>query len=219
MKNRKTINIVAAATTMAAWYGLFLFFHPCPPPMDCRPHEATGEVLAGEAVKLLEPGARLIVIARDPGPFQVPASIAQLNAFLHALKRSGTQVAASRTFQVDPLRPVGVPAGEFFDLIRNGRDNDVIVSFLGPPVFSRDQLKKLGNKRPRILAVCSGGMQAQVDLRSIFEQKLLVVAIVSREDAPARARPGSKRSAFEQMFRLITPDNLFDLQETVVVRN
>lgn len=107
MKNRKTINIVAAATTMAAWYGLFLFFHPCPPPMDCRPHEATGEVLAGEAVKLLEPGARLIVIARDPGPFQVPASIAQLNAFFARPEKVGNAGRGKPDLPGRPAPPGG----------------------------------------------------------------------------------------------------------------
>jgi hypothetical protein len=111
-----------------------------------------------------------------------------------------------------------VPPGEFFDLLRQGRDNDVIVSFLGPPTLDADQLARLGPKRPRILAVCSGAMPVQVDLRGIFEQKLLALAVVSRPEAPAKAAANGTQSAFEQLFRVITPSNLSELPQSALAR-
>jgi len=122
---------------MELW--LYLFFHPRPHGIDRRPHEAVGEVLASEAVSRMEPGARIIVLARDSEPFQVPAAQAQLDGLLRALKKSGKSVSAIRAFKVDPLRVVGVPPGDFFELLRQSRDNDVFVSFLGPPVLGTDQ--------------------------------------------------------------------------------
>jgi hypothetical protein len=208
---RNVVNVVAAATIVAAWSCLYQFFHPHPPAIDRRPHVVVGEVLAGEALKRLTPDSRLIVIARAPQPFQVPASAAQLEGFLRAIARAKRTVAVTRTLQVDPLRVVNVPPGEFFDLIRGARGNDVIVSFLGPPVLSREQVAKLGSQRPHILAVCSGAMPTQVNLRQIFDQKLLAVAVVSRDGAPAHADAGSPQAAFEQMFRLITHDTVSEL--------
>jgi hypothetical protein len=218
MQDSRTINAVAAATTAAAWVSLYLFLHPRPPGIDRRPHEALGEILASEAVKLMEPGARLIVLVRDAHSFEVPAAEAQWEGFQRGLLQTGTKVSVPRSFKVDPLRLAGVPPGEFFDLLRQGRDNDVIVSFLGPPALDPDQLAKLGPKRSRVLAVCSGAMPAQVDLKGIFEQKLLAAAVVSRPDAPAKAGPGGAQSAFEQMFRLITPTNLSDLPRAALAR-
>ena len=217
MKNRNSISAVAAAITVAAWYGLYLFLHPHLPALDRRPHEAAGEVLAAEAVRFLGPGARLIVFARDPAPFPVPACAAQLDGFLRALKKSGKSVAATRRFKLDPLRVAAVPPGEFLDQMRFGKDDDVIVSFLGPPALDGPQLAKLGNKRSPVLAVCSGALPTHVDLKRLFDQKLLVAAIISRSDMPAAA--GGPRSAFDRMFQLITPANLQDLPPAALAGN
>jgi hypothetical protein len=211
MATRKMVNVLAVATMVAAWGCLLLLLHPRPPRIDRRPHEALGEVLAAETERLLEPGARLIVLARDPEVFQVPAAAAQLESFQRALRKAGIRITTLRGFKVDPLRVTGVPAADFFELLQKCREDDVIVSFLGPPVLGEDRLTRLGAKRARILAVCSGAMPAQVDLQKLFQQKLLTAAIVSRPEAPARAAPGSKQSAFDEMFKLITPANVAGL--------
>lgn len=211
MKKSKLINWVTGAVivAMAAWLGLFLF--PTPPGIDARPHRGLGEVMAGEAVKLAEAGGRIIVITRDMGSFKLPATEAQLASCLSFLKAAGKTPAAIRTIKVDPLRVVGVPPGEFFEILRQGKENDVIVSFLGPPMLDAGQIAKLGPKRPRVVALCAGTMPARVDLKRVFEQQLLHTAIVSRPDAPAQAVAGNTSSAFEQMFKVITPGNMAEL--------
>lgn len=219
MANRKVINAVAGVTTMAALVWLYAFFHPRPPPIDSALHQMVGEVLAADAIKQLEPGARLIVIARDKEPFQVPAAAAQLDGFVGALKKSGKTVAAMRLLKLDPLRVVSVPPGDFYDLMRQARSNDVIVSFLGPPLLNDDQVAKLGTKRPRVLALCSGAMPVQVDLKKIFDRKLLLSAVVSRPDAPAKAATDNAQAAFAQMFKVITQANLSELPPVAVARN
>jgi hypothetical protein len=211
MGNRKSVNWLAGAVMVAAAAGLYLFLFPTPPAIDARPHVGVGQTLAGEALKLLEGNARLIVITRDLESFKVPATEAQSRGFLGAIKRAGKAPAVIRSIKVDPLRVVEVPPGEFFDLLRQSKEDDVIVSFLGPPALSDDQVAKLGAKRPRILALCSGALPARVDLKKVFAQQLLLVAIVSRPDAPAQAGPGDARSAFEQMYKVITPGNLAEL--------
>jgi hypothetical protein len=211
MNNSKAVNAVAVVITLAAWSGLYLFLHPQPPALDRRPHEGVGEVLAAEAMKVLEPGARIVVIARDPLPFEVPASTAQLDSFLRALKRAGQSVANIHRIQLDPLRRMAVPPGDFFELMRRGGEHDVFVSLLGPPVLEGPQLAKLGNKRPRVLALCAGTIPEQVDLQALFAQRRLTAAVITRRDAPARSTADSPQAAFEQMFTLIMIANLADL--------
>jgi len=46
---------------------------------------------------------------------------------------------------------------------------------------------------------------------------LLSAAVVSRPDAPARA--SNSQSAFEQMFKVITPANMSELPAVAVARN
>lgn len=211
MKNSKALNAVTVILTAAAWGGLYLWHQPHPPAPDLAPHRGLGEVLAAEALRVLEPGARLVVIARDPSPFQVPASAAQLDSFLDAIRHAGKRVAFTNQIKLDPLRRMAVPPGDFFELLRRGGENDVIVSLLGPPVLEQPQLAKLGNKRPRVLALCAGTTPEQVSLARLFEQRLLTAAVIDRADAPARSTERSARPAFEQMFKLITTANLSEL--------
>jgi len=211
MVNRKSVNWAAGAVILAAAGWLYLFLFPTPPAIDARPHEGLGEVMAAEALKLMEPAARLIVITRDQESFILPAMSAQLEGFLKVVKAAGKTPHAIRAIKVDPLRVVSVPPGDFYDMLRQGKDNDVIVSFLGPPTLNADQLAKLGTKRSRVVALCSGAMPARVDLKQAFEQKLLHTAIVSRPDAPAKTTASEPRAAFEQLFKVVTAANLSDL--------
>jgi len=209
--SKKVINWLAGAVIVAAAVWIYLFFHPRPPSIDRRLHNKVGEVLAAETLKLLQPGARLIVIARAKEPFKVPAAAAQLDAFLRAIKQSGRTVSTMRLLKVDSLRAVSVPSGDFFDLMRQTATNDVIVSFLGPPLLSDEQAGKLAGKQPRILALCSGAMPVQVDLKRVFERQLLVTAVISRTNAPAQCGAGGAQECFDQMFKLITPANVSEL--------
>jgi hypothetical protein len=219
MVNKKLINPLAGAVIVAALVWLYLFFNPRPPAIDRPLHKRVGEVLAAEAIKLLEPGARIIVIARAKEPFQVPAAAAQLDAFLRAIKTSGKNISTTRLLKVDPLRITSVPPGDFFDLMRQAGNNDVIVSFLGPPVLNDEQLSRLAGKRPRILALCSGAMPLQVDLRKMFERQLLLTAVISRTNAPAQSTASSAQTAFDEMFQVITPANVSELPPLAVVRH
>jgi hypothetical protein len=211
MNNSKALSTAAAVTTAAAWVGLYCWLNPGPPAPDLRPQQGVGEVLAAEALRSLEPGARLVVIARDPSPFEVPASAAQLEGFFNALNHAGKRVAFTNLIKLDPLRRMAVPPGDFFDLMRRGGENDVIVSLLGPPLLEPQQLAKLGAKRPRVLALCASPAPAQANLAHLFEQRLLTAAVINRSDAPARSTASGARSAFDQMFKLVTSANLSEL--------
>jgi hypothetical protein len=211
VKRRQVINSVAMVIIAVAALRLYLFLHPRPDRIDARPHQQLGLMLANEAVQALDSSGRLIVIAREGSEFEVPAAAAQLKSFLEALKKAKRTVTTLRSVKVDPLRPLAVPPGDFFDLLRQAKDNDVFVSFLGPPSLSDEQVQKLGAKRSKVFAVCPGALPRRVNLRQVFEQKLLTVAVVTRPDAPAVASPGTAQSAFDQTFKIITADNLSEL--------
>jgi hypothetical protein len=211
VKRRQVINVVAMVLIAVAALRLYFFFHPHPDAIDPRPHQQLGLMLANEAIQALDSTGRLTVIAREGSEFEVPASAAQLKSFLAAIKKAGKTVSSLRSVKVDPLRPMAVPPGDFFDLLRQAKDNDVFVSFLGPPTLSDEQLQKLGPKRSKVFAVCPGALPRRVNLRPIFDQKILTIAIVTRPDAPAVASPGPAQSAFDQTFKIITSDNLSEL--------
>ena len=169
MTNSKAINVLAAVTIVAAWYGLYLFLHPHPPKIDLLPHKALGEVLAAEALKLLDPGARLIVIARDPAPFQVPAGAAQLDSCLRTIKKSGKSVTAIRRIKLDPLRLAGVPPGDFYDLIRQGRTATSSCRSSGRPCWTGRSWRSWEQAAPHFGGVFrrhAGAGESQENLRA-----------------------------------------------------
>ncbi len=212
MRNNKSLNWAAGIVAVLAGGWLAYFLLPSPPPIDPRPHLGVGEVLAAEAMRLGDSGSRVIAIVRDMVEFKVPAARAQLEGFQTALKAAGRAPAVLRVMKDDPLRVVAVQPGEFLEMLRQAKETDVFVSFLGPPVLAEEQARKLGPKRPKIVALCSGAMPGRVDLAKLFGQQLLHAAVVSKPDAPAGCAPAdNNRKAFDSMFKIITPQNLAEL--------
>jgi hypothetical protein len=204
VKNQPVINAVAVTILIVASMLVFRWHQPRPPGIDPRPHEGLGEALATEAVRLLQPGARLIVIARDTARSPMPAADAQLKGLLRGVRQAGQAVAELRRIQLDPLRPTAVPRGDFYDLLRLGRESDVIVSLLGPPLLDPGQKARLDERPRRILAACTSATPTPTELRQLAAEGLLTVAVVRRPDAPAHAGAGSRQKAFGQLFEVRT---------------
>jgi len=207
---------ISTVILLAASAVVYFTLSPLPPRLDRRPHQALGRVLAEEALRLREANSRIVVITRDTQEFKMPASTAALDSLRGTLKKAGVAISTVHSLKVDPLRVVGVPPGDFFELLRKSSDNDVIISLLGPPALGAEQLAKLGNKRPHVIAVCSGSMPQQIDLAKLFEQKLLQVAVVSRLDAGrSTSGAGSAQTEFERLYKLITPANQSELAASI----
>jgi hypothetical protein len=171
-----------------------------------------GRVLAQQALARLKPGGTLTVITRDTAAFQNPASDVVFGGFQKELKKSGAKLDSIQLIAVDPLRPVSVPPGDFFQWIKKSSNGSVIVSFMGPPLLNETQLASLGEVKPAIVALCSGPLRTQVDLRALFVQGLLRAAIVTRDSPPAqKTAPTNDRDAFDRQFVVVTSENLAPL--------
>jgi len=122
------------------------------------------------------------------------------------------QIAVPNWIKLDPLRPIRVRPGDFFEMLLKLNEGDVVVSFLGPPLLSAEQRAKVVDRKVRITAFCSGDMPLRVDLKSLFDQNLLQAAVVSRP-APTPTLPATDQSQawFDHFYQLITPANLPDL--------
>src|ERR1044071_2925140 len=205
MRDSKAIGAIAGLAIVGAWSAIYFSSHGgFGPTINAKPHEAAGQVLAQQALTLLKPGGQVTVIARDTAAFKNPASDLLLGSLRKTL-RQGRAPVALQLLQVDPLRPVEVPTGDFFELIRKTPKGSVIVSLMGPPLLSETQRKQLGEINPGIVAFCSGSLTEQVDLRTLFDQGLLNAAVVSRQ-TPVRGSlsPGDLRGCFDQWFLAVT---------------
>src|SRR5579872_4086754 len=162
MRDNKVIGaaagVVALGSALALVFSLSSGFGPH---IDPAPYQAVGRVLARQSLAFLKPGGRVTVITRDTLSFQNPATDCQLASFRKELGKAGVKIDSLQALQIDPLRPTTVPAG------------DLLVSFMGPPIFNDTQLAQLGDVKPAIVAFCSGSVRDQVDLRSLFSLGLL----------------------------------------------
>ena len=211
MTQNKIKALLAMVFMVGAFVWLYLFFNPLTPGIDHQPHEALGEVLAQETIKFLGAGGKVIIIDRDTLTFPNPASDTQLKRFEQVLKKGGVKTPTLHLLKMNPIGLMMVPPGDFFEIIKKAGEADVIVSFLGPPMLSDEQIAKLGNKRPKIVAVCSGEMPARINLKQMFDEKLLRAAVLTRKNPPARSAGSGPRDHFEQWFWLATPANVAEL--------
>jgi hypothetical protein len=208
MRDSKAIQIVAALVIVGAVAAMMIterggFAVSVIP----APHRAAGAELARQTLSLLKPGGHITVITRDTTAFQNPASDFLLAGFQRELRRAHASVGDIQRLQVDPLRLIEVPSGDFQNWIHHAAAGDVIVSFMGPPLLTSEQRRQLGEIRPAIVAFCPGDWPDWVDFRPLFAQGLLRAAIVSRCDQRS-ATVNSKR--FEQNFTVITKANVDD---------
>ena len=213
MRDSKVIATIAGLITVGGAAVIYLTARGgFGPGLDPKPHEAAGQVLAEQAIALLKPGGQITVLARDTSSFKNPASDILLHGFRDRLERAHTSIKTVQLLQVDPLRPVEVPSGDFFELIRKTAKGSVIVSLMGPPLLNEAQRLRLGEINPAIVAFCSGSLPDQVDLHTLFRQGLLHAAVVSRRHPTVRsAVAGNTRGCFDQWFLAITPANEADL--------
>jgi len=148
------------------------------------------------------------VITRDTEAFPQPALDILLKSFQQEVRRSGEIHVETQTIQLDPLRPVEVPPGDFYELIRRSSDERIIVSLLGPPVLTQEQRSALGRVKPKIIAFCSGNLAETLDINELFSEGLVHVAVVNRPPSPAirDARPSSS-STFESHYTVVRADS------------
>jgi hypothetical protein len=200
---RKTvIRIVAGIITVAAWSFVGFSLHGgMGPRFDAASYEASGRLMAQQALALLEPGGEITVLARDTTTFKNPASDIQLDSFRKTIERAHATIGDVHKLQVDPLRPIAVPSIDFCQAIRNTPQGGVVVSFMGPPMLTDVDRSRLGDIQPAIVAFCSGNLPQLVNLRSLFKQGLLQAAVVDRL--------GLEQP--EQSFLTLTATNLAEL--------
>ena len=207
------IRILAVSAIIGAWSILLVSLHGgLGPRVDARPYEASGRLMAQQTLACLANGGQITVITRDTATFKNPATDIQLASFQKAIGKAHATIHSLRELQVDPLRPIAVPSGDFCEAIRNTPKGSVIVSFMGPPLLTEAERSRLGEIKPAIVAFCSGTLPELVDLRPLFDQGLLQAAVVYRRGV-GRAAPGAanQRDQSEQSFLMITAANVADL--------
>ena len=130
-----------------------------------------------------------------------------------AKQRGGVTVVAVEHVDAQEFQRVmstanfGFSAERYTRILEKYPDIDVIVSFIGGPLLREDQIQALPQKLPKFIAV--QGMGFGGNLRRLFENKVIHVAITSRHDVapPATKEPKTGREVFDRFYQLITTEN------------
>ena len=198
MRNRGSIDAMAIAVCLlAAAFAVLALWH-LPPKQDSAVYRELGRTMAREAIAQSASGGRLIVLARNTATYKQPAMDIALKAFGDEAEKA-RRTMEIRFVDLDPLRPVEVPPGDFFETIRRAKTNDVIVSFMGPPVLEPEQEAKLKAK-PKIVALCTGSLAAHADLAGLARRGFLSAAVVNRP--PEQTKTAASAVAFDQLYAI-----------------
>ncbi len=196
--------LFSVLTILIALGAIFLSFYEFPPRLDRELHQCIGKALATESLNLLSQEGQIIIISRDTEAFKQPALDILLDCFQTELRRAKVPAPTIQLMSTDPLRPVAVPSGDFFEIIRRSSAKHVIVSFMGPPLLTDEQRNKLGTIKPKIVAFCAGGVNSQIDLSLLFNAQLLHAAVVGNLTVAGSApKKFSGQNAFNQLYRVM----------------
>jgi hypothetical protein len=207
MRNRNSTNFAAILAIGAACAAIILFSRGFAPPADRKLHSEIGRVLAREAMGLLRPGGQITVITRDTEAFPQPALEILLKSFQQEVRRGGDIPVGILALQLDPLRPVEVPPGDFYELIRRSTADRVIVSLLGPPVLTREQRSTLGRVEPKIISFCAGNLAQSVDFSELFTAGLLHVALLNRPTSATGGSAANGPGTFDRLYTVVRADH------------
>jgi len=196
MRNRKVIDALSVGAIFISAAIIALSVWALPPKVDSKVYSEIGTVLARQALELLPAGGEIVVIARETETYPQPAMEISLKEFQKQARSAGVNVTV-KAIQLDPLRSVEVPPGDFFEVIRRAKANQVVVSLLGPPVLEPAQRSKLQPARPKIVAFCTGNLAEQSDLNEMFRSGLLQAAVVRKESSKMGAE------SFDQLYAVV----------------
>jgi hypothetical protein len=213
MHNHWLISSTAVLVSVGAGAALYLSTQGgWPPRLNPTLPQTVGQELAKLALQAAQPKSPITVITRNTTAYPNPALDFQLAGFNQVLRKAKASPPVMHTLQVDPLRPVEVPSGDFFELIRNAPTGSVLVSFMGPPVLTAKHQQMLRQIKPSVIAFSLGNAAEQVDWRSLFHTGLLRAAVVGRRSpALAGIRPADGPGLFRTSFLVLTAANVDSL--------
>ena len=102
----------------------------------------------------------------------------------------------------------GLSGRRFVRIVNKNLEADALVSFIGVPTLSSEDLAQL-KKTPKFVAEARSAEK----LKRLFEQKVLSAAIVSRFQfpTPIKGQPRSPQEWFDQRYQIVTTSNLGEL--------
>lgn len=166
-------------------------------------HQRIGEVLAEQTAELVGRKGKVVTISIETKEW--PELKTQIEAFRTRLKTLGTYELRDYQMDTKDQPKYGVGSGlsgrRYVRTVNKNTNADVFVSFIGAPKLNKEERAELAVK-PRFIAEARG-----VDnLPSLFQHKLLDVAVVSRFQypSPAPEKPKTPEEWFTKRYQIVS---------------
>jgi hypothetical protein len=195
-----SVVVIAASS---AW----IYYHEFKAPKhDVRLHQRVGEVMAEQTAKLIGSKGRLVLITIPTG--NEPELKTQLEAFRSSLKKLGNYEIKDHELDTKDQPKYGLGAGlsgrRFVRTVKNNPNADAIVSFVGAPKLSKEELAEL-TKMPKFIAET----KSPDHLPKLFEKQIIQVAVASRFTfpAPGPQSPKTPQEWFDKRYQIVLADS------------
>ena len=178
-------------------------------------HQSIGYIMAEETFQQVGRLGKIVIVTTDTR--RAPELKVQLEAFDKHLRALGGCTIAEKIV-LDPgenpkFRPgSGLSAKRFLKIVRKHKGVDAIVSFVGAPELTDDDIKQL-RSYPKFLAEA----HSPEKLLALLDKKILNSAIVPRFDfpAPGPRQPQTTRQWFDHYYQVIHPETPIEKSEAV----
>jgi len=211
MTKIKETLLFSGSLAAIAGSGLCIYFTQFSQPAFNVPlHERVGEVLAQETARLIHTQGQVVVVTIDAS--KEPELKAQLQVFERTLKKLGPIGIKELPVDTDD-KPhyrtgAGLSSRRFLRIVKKSGGADAIVSFIGAPRMSEEDLAQV-DKAPKFIAEC----RSPDKIRRLFDKNVLQVAVINRFEypAPIKHNPKTPQQWFEKYYQIVTAENASDL--------
>src|SRR6266404_4542491 len=206
--NRKNTLLALGSVLAIACSATWIYYREFKAPKhNVRLHQRIGEVMAEQTARVLGPKGKVLLLIIPTG--SAPELETQLQAFHRTLAKLGNYDLKEHEFDTRDQAKYGVGSGlsgrRFLRAIKNNPAVDALVSFVGAPKLSDEELAQL-TRMPKFIAET----RSAEDLPKLFEKQLIQVAIVSRFvfPAPGPQKPRTPQELFDKRYQVIAADSV-----------
>ena len=166
-------------------------------------HERVGQVLAEQTANLIGKKGHVVTLSIDSKEW--PELKTQIQAFRQTLKKLGDYEVREYELDTKDQPKYGVGSGlsgrRYVRTVKKSEKADIFVSFIGAPKLTNEDLAEL-TRKPKFIAESRSGD----NLPSLFENKLIDVAVVSRFEfpAPGPEKPKTPQELFTKRYQILT---------------
>ena len=207
-QNLKNGLLIAGSLLAITLSGLWIYYREFKAPKhNVRLHRRIGEIMAEETAKLVGPKGNLVLVTIPTG--SEPELKTQLEAFRQKLKKLGDYEIKEHELDTKDQAKYALGSGlsgrRFVRTVKNNPKADGIVSFVGAPRLSDEEVAEL-TKPPKFIAES----RTPDHLPKLFDKQIIQVAVVSRFvfPAPGPREPKTAQEWFDKRYQLIAADSV-----------